>query len=789
MGAFGIPKTADPTPPPAVPGLLTPSSGALIDPPAFTERWRKVAGAVLYHLQVSESSTFQNTLVNDSTLVDTLRLVSSLKSGTTYYTRVRAKGPSSWGNYSSTVQFATSTAAPAAPSLLSPAAGAAIDPPTVTARWRKVTGAVAYHLQVAENSSFQNALVNDSTLADTLRQVSSLKSSTTYYIRLRAKGASSGWGVYGSTTQFTTTATAAPAAPSLLSPAAGAAIDPPTVTARWRKVTGAVAYHLQVAENSSFQNALVNDSTLADTLRQVSSLKSSTTYYIRLRAKGASSGWGVFGSTTQFTTTATAAPAAPSLLSPAAGAAIDPPTVTARWRKVTGAVAYHLQVAENSSFQNALVNDSTLADTLRQVSSLKSSTTYYIRLRAKGASSGWGVFGSTTQFTTTSTAAPAAPSLLSPRQGWVISPAWLYVRWQKVPGALLYHLQLAESDAFQNVLLNDSTLADTTSGLGPLEIGTTYYIRVRAKGTTSWGSYSTVVQFVTSTPPPAVPPLVTPAPGAVIDPPSFTARWRNVSGAVAYHLQLADNSSFQNAVVNDSTLADTLRQVSSLKSSTTYYIRLRAKGASSGWSVYGSTAQFTTTATPPEIIDPQKGSKGHPTSFKSRWNRSLGATLYHIQIADNITFQNPVLDDSTIADTVRQVSLEENTQYYCRLRAKGKSVTRWGVFGSATDFTTGSVNSSEGDNEKVPRMFSLAQNYPNPFNPSTTIRFALPIKSHVRLIVYNTLGQLVRNLMDSEQEPGYFEVHLDGANLASGIYYYQLQANKYTDTKKLMLLK
>ncbi len=89
----------------------------------------------------------------------------------------------------------------------------------------------------------------------------------------------------------------------------------------------------------------------------------------------------------------------------------------------------------------------------------------------------------------------------------------------------------------------------------------------------------------------------------------------------------------------------------------------------------------------------------------------------------------------------------------------------------------------------IPAVFALSQNYPNPFNPSTTIRYALPQRSHVSLSVYNALGQNIFELVNREEESGYHEVRFDAANLASGVYFYRIQAGSFVETKKLMLLR
>ena len=90
---------------------------------------------------------------------------------------------------------------------------------------------------------------------------------------------------------------------------------------------------------------------------------------------------------------------------------------------------------------------------------------------------------------------------------------------------------------------------------------------------------------------------------------------------------------------------------------------------------------------------------------------------------------------------------------------------------------------------QIPSEFSLEQNYPNPFNPSTTIRYALPQRSHVTLTVFNTLGQQMAMLVNGEVEPGYHEVQFNASGLSSGVYFYRIHAGDFVQSKKLLLLK
>ena len=90
---------------------------------------------------------------------------------------------------------------------------------------------------------------------------------------------------------------------------------------------------------------------------------------------------------------------------------------------------------------------------------------------------------------------------------------------------------------------------------------------------------------------------------------------------------------------------------------------------------------------------------------------------------------------------------------------------------------------------KNPNSFILSQNYPNPFNPSTTILFSIPAKEFVTLKIYDALGKEITTLVNEEIQPGTYQKEWFAGDLSSGVYFYRLQAGKFSETKKLLLLK
>jgi photosystem II stability/assembly factor-like uncharacterized protein len=118
------------------------------------------------------------------------------------------------------------------------------------------------------------------------------------------------------------------------------------------------------------------------------------------------------------------------------------------------------------------------------------------------------------------------------------------------------------------------------------------------------------------------------------------------------------------------------------------------------------------------------------------------------------------------------------------------SNTAWvvGEYGTILHTTNGGVSSV--DNETIqPTDFILSQNFPNPFNSATAIQYLIPQRRNVTLKVYDILGNEVASLVSEEKDQGVYTVNFAANNLASGLYFYQLKAGSFVETKKMILLR
>ncbi len=110
--------------------------------------------------------------------------------------------------------------------------------------------------------------------------------------------------------------------------------------------------------------------------------------------------------------------------------------------------------------------------------------------------------------------------------------------------------------------------------------------------------------------------------------------------------------------------------------------------------------------------------------------------------------------------------------------------------GTILKTTNGGITAVNGNSNEIPNEYLLFQNYPNPFNPSTVIRFSLPNVSYVVIKFYNALGSEIQKLqVKGSFKSGVHEISADFSQLPSGVYFYQFMADKFTMTKKMILLK
>lgn len=108
------------------------------------------------------------------------------------------------------------------------------------------------------------------------------------------------------------------------------------------------------------------------------------------------------------------------------------------------------------------------------------------------------------------------------------------------------------------------------------------------------------------------------------------------------------------------------------------------------------------------------------------------------------------------------------------------------VYASYNCLTTVGIS---GNNNGIPEKYYLYQNYPNPFNPLTSIKFDIPKQSFVKITVYDITGKEIETLVNHVKESGRYEVNWDGSNYASGVYFYKIEAEAFSEQRKMILIK
>ena len=712
-------------------------------------------------------------LTRDTTLTDTTKLVSSLSNLTNYFWKVKAKNQIGWGQFSVWWRFTTILAAPAPPLLVSPPNNSVGQNLSLTLVWNKSSSASSYRIQVATDSLFAGLIVNDSTLTDSTRVISGLNPLTNYWWRVNAKNIG-GTSTYSAVYKFRTLGN--PNQVTLINPPNNALNQPLSIQFRWTKATeqtnpfaGSDAQVLSqkekpkvsvdpvvnleaignywfdlVTDTVSLAN-LTRDTTLTDTTKSVSSLTNSTNYYWRVKAKN-QIGWGQFSAWWRFTTIL-AAPAPPLLVSPPNNSVGQNLSLTLVWNKSSSASSYRIQLSTDSLFSVLIVNDSTLIDSIKAVSGLNPLTNYWWRVNAKNIG-GTSTYSAVYKFRTLGN--PNQVTLINPPNNAVNQPLSIQFRWSRAseqtnpfggpdvqelsekekskvsedPEVNLetignYWFELVTDTVSQANLTRDTTLTDTTKLVSSLSNLTNYYWRVKAKNQIGWGQFSAWWRFTTIVAAPLAPILVSPPNGATGQLLSLTLVWRKSVNAASYRLQVATDAGFNNLIVNDSTLTDSLKLVSGLSQLTTYYWRVNAKNAG-GTSAFSTVWNFTTQALFPNLTlkvylegfySPEPGDNNKNTKNGTRLEPlAQVADTVKIYLADslqNYAFKDSVKVILSSSGTVTTPFTNATTgKYYIVVRHRNHLETwsKYGVSftgGSTTsyDFTTG-AGKAYGDNMK-----------------------------------------------------------------------------------------
>lgn len=565
--------------PPDPPELVAPADGAVDLASPVTLDWNASLSATSYDVEVATDDSFTNKVLTAATSA-TQQTFTPEKSGS-FFWRVRAKnvnGMSAWSVARFSVLFP-----PTAPVLESPANGAVDLLPAPELTWTEGTDARTYDVQVSTTEAFSTLVEEKLNLTGTTYQVQSPLPTGEYFWRVRSRNPNgeSGW-----TAPWHFSVLAAPGAPVLTSPENEAADQPPVLTLVWQPTADAVRYQVQVAAVANFSEVLIDDPEVEETSLEIGPLETGP-YFWRVRGlnPNGESEW-----SSPFSFAVLALPAQVTLGVPSDLVTNLPDSVRFTWSAVADAATYHLQIGTSGNFLTSVYDNNQLTDTTQVVRF--SSGTFYWHVRAMNVN-GSSPWSATRRFSVL--ARPNAPVLVYPENlAWNL-PTSFELRWNALPDATLYDVQLALDDGFNDIVAEG--IDETTLKLlvGPLDPGD-YYWRARGKNNSGIGDWSEAYSFSIVTAPDA-PTLLTPEDGeaGVVTEPSLS--WEAVVNAATYQLSVSRNAQFTSIVFTGLNLETTSQTVGPLDIGTTYYWRVQARNAigASSWSpVYSFTVRNTT---------------------------------------------------------------------------------------------------------------------------------------------------------------------------------------------------
>lgn len=420
----------------------------------------------------------------------------------------------------------------------------------------------------------------------------------------------------------------------------------------------------------------------------------------------------------------------------------------------------------------------------------------------------------------------SVPELSAPADSAISQPQNLTLSWNTSAEADSYTLQVSEDEHFNGMIFNESELTDTTQFISGLELTTNYYWRVSATNVMGTSDFTTQRIFTVWESLPTSPDSV------------------NLGTAGNYVLlaKTAISTVPESIITGDvgiSPAAETYITGFNLTDATGYATSPQVTGKLYASDMVSPTPSNLTTAVSdmetaftdaagrvtPDFLELHVGDLGGKTLIPGlyRWTNTVTApgsfeisgdedAIWIFQIAGDLTVSSDInitLSGGAQAKNVFwQVSGEVNIGTNAHFEGIILSMTAINLNTGASlngralaqsaitldqntitqpDFTQ--ATSIDGIENSVPGEFTLSQNYPNPFNPSTVISYEIPVRSNVRLEVFNMLGQSVALLVNEQKVAGSHIVSFDASALSSGIYIYRFKSSGYNQTRKMLLIK
>ena len=174
------------------------------------------------------------------------------------------------------------------------------------------------------------------------------------------------------------------------------------------------------------------------------------------------------------------------------------------------------------------------------------------------------------------------------------------------------------------------------------------------------------------------------------------------------------------------------------------------------------------------------------------WDSLTSFTSYDLLITNKTGFQIALIEDITSSRyTYSGQQLIPGLAYRWKVRSKnpGGRDENKSAWSTERIFSFITFVSNQNNNNTIPKEFALLQNYPNPFNPTTMIKYEVPKNSHVMMRVYDVSGRLVKEVVNEYKFAGVYYMEFNASSLSSGVYYYKMTSDTFTDTKKLVLVK